>query len=105
RLEIRTYNYVARLQVAMYHLMLMQEVDGRDHFLDQLGLLAQSQSLGRAGERGPLQILHHKVGDFIVAAEVVNPNNVSMAETGHCARLLHEARTEGRILSIDAPES
>ena len=73
---------VARLQVAVDDLMLMQVMDGRDHLVHQLCLLSQRERTRRIGEERTLDVLHYEVRRLVGLPEIVDMYDVGVAEPG-----------------------
>jgi len=72
----------------------MRVGEGRANLLHDVQFCAQVKRLAVADdlvERLPVQEFHHDVGQAVLVAEVVNRNNVRMAEIARVARFLVEA--------------
>ena len=58
----------------------MQKIDRQDHFVEQLDLLCQRERARRLRQRCSLHVLHDEVRRFLGWSQIVNANDVRMAD-------------------------
>src|SRR5215472_19373799 len=103
--EIRSDQDIGGFQVAMEKTVLVQKLNSQNHFLHQIDFLAQHQRTCHLGERTSFQIFHHEMRHLVRLAEVVDVDNVGMAELCHCAGLMHETCPQCGMVQILGFES